>query len=69
MFGFEAVMYSMIVEIKIRETREAYINSLPADKQEIARERDRQARKERLKHERKLEIAREGRPLNFWGNR
>jgi hypothetical protein len=52
-----------------KEAFEEYVRQLPPD--EAAAARAERARKQRAveRHRRALEIAREGRPLNFWGHR
>ena len=72
-FGTQAVISSMMAELEAYRKDALRFNairkSLPIEEANKLREERRKDMEGRLKHQRALEIAREGRPLNFWGNR
>lgn len=76
MFGFaenliaaESLVSALEYHRKEQKNFEALCNSLPNEEAEKLRAERKKTREENLKHQRALEIAREGRSLNFWGER
>jgi hypothetical protein len=63
MFGYS----SIIGMIESYKKREAWIKTLPEQKQEKIRSQDAQEARENLAHKRALEVAEAGRARNFWG--
>lgn len=73
MFGIAGGVLQAITiierDIVEREAFEKMCESLPASSAEFLRLARKDREKEEIEHIRKLEIAREGRSLNFWGDR
>lgn len=66
MFG---MIEQVILVLKEQEAFNKMCDSLPKERSNALRETRRKQWQEELEHNCKLEIAREGRSLNFWGNR
>lgn len=69
MFGISAMLSTLEGMLEERKVRNAWLDSLPEATAKKIREEDAQKSKELLAHNRALEIARAGTPLNFWGNK
>ena len=73
MFGIHFAAVQLVVSLKAYQ-EEARIfdelcKSLPPDVVVALREARKKRQEEALQHQKNLEVAREGRSLNFWGNR
>jgi hypothetical protein len=69
MFCAAAFSAHLMAAIKEIQDFENMCNSLPEAEASKMRELRRKTIAEKREHQRKLEIAREGRSLNFWGQR
>ena len=73
MFGIAQAVVQSVSYLKAYQEEanrfDDYCKTLPIEEaNKLRAERNRQ-REETLKHQRALEVAREGRSLNFWGDR
>ena len=73
MFGMDFYIVNAVAALKAyqKEARlfDDMCKSLPQEQADKLRMERKKQREENLQHLRNLEVAREGRSLNFWGNR
>ena len=69
MFGIEIAVEKAIRSIQDAKEEQRIIQSLPPDLAKKILKKRAKERRRIQKYQEKLAIAREGRPLNFWGNR
>lgn len=68
MLGIELAIAMVRFKIEEQKRFEALCKKFP-EKAETLRAERKKRQDEELQHQRNLEVAREGRSLNFWGNR
>ncbi len=66
---FKTAIAVLAAHIEQERQYKKYVLGLPPELRKLELKRHRKERKRLIEHSRKLEIARESRSLNFWGNR
>ena len=69
MFGIEIAVATAMRSIQDAKEEQRIIQSLPPDLAKKLLNKRAKERRKIIKYQEKHAIAREGRPLNFWGNR